>query len=43
MRVPAELHVYVANFDPFHDVKCGNTTRAADKTCGLGETVVLTL
>ena len=37
----AEPLRYVVNFDLYHGAKCGNTSRATDKTWGLGETVVL--
>ena len=43
MWVLAEPLGDVVNFDPYQSAKCGNTTRVTDKTCGLGETVVLSL
>ena len=42
MWVLVELLGYVVNIDPYQGAKCGNTTRA-DKTCALGETIVLSL
>ena len=40
MWVLAELIGYVVNFDPYQGAKCGNTTRATDKTWVFGETIV---
>ena len=43
MWVLAEPLGYVVKFDPYQGAKCGNATRATNKTWGLGETVVLSL
>ena len=43
MCVLAELLGYVIKFDPYRSVKCGNTTRATNKTWCLRETIVLSL
>ena len=43
MWMPAESLGYFVNYDPYQGAKCGNTTRATDKTWALGETVVLSL
>ena len=43
MCVLAEPLRYVVKFDPYQGAKCGNATRATNKTWGLGETVVLSL